>query len=109
MMRSGRLGAALLALLGLSSCAPDPVGQAFPDKSAAEKAFPDWVVVGTFGSAWPAKLLRAENGRGSIAFVRKGGTRHEYPGFDGYRLKALFFEDASGAETVLVLRSREKG
>lgn len=102
---------AVAALVALASCGSelDPIGQSFRNASAVEQAYPAFVVVGTLGAkAWPATLLRAENGRGEISFARRDGTKHVYPGFDGYRLKALFLEDASGQETVLVLRTREK-
>lgn len=73
-----------------------------------EQDYQGWVVVGTFGHAWPATLRTVEEGQGSVSFTRKDGTRHTYPGFAGYRLKVLFFENAAGAETVLVLRAKEK-
>ena len=96
------------AVVGLASCGRDPVGRTYPGKGAVEQDYQGWAVVGTFGNAWPATLRKVEEGQGSISFTRKDGSRHAYPGFDGYRMKALFFENASGAETVLVLRSRDK-
>jgi hypothetical protein len=59
-------------------------------------------------SDWPARVVYVMEGTNEISFSRKGGPRHRYPGYAGYRLKVVSLEDPSGAETLVVLRSKEK-
>jgi hypothetical protein len=59
-------------------------------------------------SDWPARIVYVQEGTNEISFTRKGGSRHRYPGYAGYRLKVVSLEDPSGAETLVVLRSKEK-
>lgn len=73
--------------------------------SAQQRA--GWVAIGYFGEHWPATEVRRHEDTGSLRFSRADGTPHEYVGFDGYRLRVMFLEDARGRETVVVLRSQD--
>jgi hypothetical protein len=66
-----------------------------------------WVAVGRFGGHWPAQPVREHADNDGIRFVRADGTPHHYSGFDGYRMRVVFLEDAKGRESIVVLRSRE--
>jgi hypothetical protein len=72
-------------------------------------AIQGFVMLGQFPkSDWPARVVYVQDGTNEISFTRKGGPRHTYPGNTGYRLKVVSLEDSSGAETLVVLRSKEK-
>lgn len=43
-----------------------------------------------------------------IAFELQGGSKHRYPGYDGYELKVVRLMDKGENETVIVLRSKNK-
>lgn len=67
-----------------------------------------YVFLGRFDDAWPAKVFDERTARNEIEFERADGTRHRYPGFDGYRLKVVKLSTDDGKESVIVLRSKEK-
>jgi hypothetical protein len=67
-----------------------------------------WVAVGRFGGHWPARPVREHTDNDGIRFTRADGTPHHYSGFDGYRMRVVFLADASGRESIVVLRSRER-
>jgi hypothetical protein len=59
-------------------------------------------------SEWPARVTSVQEATNQITFQLKGGMRHTYSGYSGYRLKVVRMEDAAGKETAVVFRSREK-
>jgi len=68
-----------------------------------------FLVLGQFVKAqWPATVISEKEADDEISFSLRSGPPHSYPGFIGYRLKVVVFEDASHEETVLVFRSKKK-
>jgi len=68
-----------------------------------------FLVLGQFVKAqWPATVISEKEADDEISFSLRAGPPHIYPGFIGYRLKVVVFEDASHEETVLVFRSKKK-
>ena len=68
-----------------------------------------FIMLGRFEkSRWPAKVVQQEERTNEISFTLKGGVRHSYPGYTGYRLRVVTLADATGGETVVVLRSKDK-
>ena len=58
-------------------------------------------------SQWPARIVYVKEGTDSLQFTLKKGPRHSY-GNPGYQMRAVSLEDASGGETIVVLRSKNK-
>ena len=68
-----------------------------------------FLMLGKFERAqWPATIVSEKEADDEISFSLKSGTPHSYPGYTGYRLKVVVFEDSSHEETVLVFRSKVK-
>ena len=68
-----------------------------------------FLVLGKFEKAqWPATVISEKEADDEISFSLHSGPPHLYPGYTGYRLKVVVFEDASHEETVLVFRSKKK-
>ncbi len=70
--------------------------------------YEDYVILGRFGDNWPAKVDKVLTGRDEISFALSNRTKHSYPRYYGFELKAVFLYDRNGNETVVVLRSKEK-
>jgi len=96
-----------ICLALLAGCSQSVVGSRFSSEADLAKAMGDFVVMGRFGDHWPAKAVRVEEARGEIRFRAEDATRH-YPRLEGYDLRAVFLESASGEETVVALRSKRK-
>jgi len=82
--------------------------QAYRGTADLQKGMGGYVVIGSFGNHWPARIVTVTEGRGQIGFTRADGVPHAYSGFEGYALKAVFLKDSEGRETIVVLRSKEK-
>ena len=68
-----------------------------------------FLVLGKFEKAqWPATVISEKEADDEISFSLRSGPPHIYPGYIGYRLKVVVFEDAYHEETVLVFRSKKK-
>lgn len=68
-----------------------------------------YLLLGRFESAqWPATIVYEKDDLNEISFVLKNGSPHSYPGYTGYRLKAVALEDESGEEIMLVFRSKAR-
>ena len=67
-----------------------------------------FVFLGRFGESWPAEIIEVKMAMHEIAFELQGGSKHRYPGYDGYELKVVRLIDQNERETVIVLRSKEK-
>ncbi|MHC4550388.1 MAG: hypothetical protein ACYTEZ_16590 [Planctomycetota bacterium] len=67
-----------------------------------------FVVLGQFGSSWPATVVEEREARDVISFTRANGTPHNYPGYAGFTLKLMRLEGEDGGEVILVLRSKER-
>ena len=67
-----------------------------------------FVFLGRFGESWPAEIIEVKTAMHEIAFELQGGSKHRYPGYDGYELKVVLLIDKNENETVIVLRSKEK-
>ena len=67
-----------------------------------------FVFLGRFGKSWPAEIIEVKRAMHEIAFELQGGSKHRYPGYDGYELKVVRLIDKNEKETVIVLRSKEK-
>lgn len=68
-----------------------------------------FLMLGKFERAqWPATVVSEKEADDEISFSLKTGTPHAYPGYNGYRLKVVIFEDLAHEETVLVFRSKAK-
>ncbi len=80
---------------------------ALAELKAAER-IAGFLPVGFFGNSWPASVTEILTGNDGISFVRQGGTRHTYNGFDGYRMKVVRLMDGSQREVIVVFRSVEK-
>ncbi len=68
-----------------------------------------FLLLGKFENAqWPATVVSEKEADDEISFTLRSGTPHTYPGYIGYRLKVVVFEDAARNETVLVFRSKAR-
>jgi hypothetical protein len=67
-----------------------------------------FVFLGRFDDAWPATVIDERTAMNEISFMRQNGTRHTYPGYDGYQLKAVRLRTADGHAAIVVLRSKKK-
>jgi len=68
-----------------------------------------FIVLGKFERAqWPATVISEKEADDEISFTLRSGTPHTYPGYFGYRLKVVVFEDSGQRETVLVFRSKKR-
>lgn len=68
-----------------------------------------FLLLGKFERAqWPATVISEKEADDEISFSLKSGPAHTYPGYYGYRLKVVIFEDSARDETVLVFRSKSK-
>jgi hypothetical protein len=67
-----------------------------------------FVFLGRFGESWPAEVVEVKTAMNEISFELKDGTKHRYPGYDGYELKMVRLIAKNDHETVIVLRSKEK-
>ncbi|MHB8845916.1 MAG: FlgO family outer membrane protein [Nitrospirota bacterium] len=68
-----------------------------------------FLLLGKFEHAgWPAKVISEKEADDEISFSMRTGPSHTYPGYFGYRLKVVIFEDSNQKETVLVFRSKKK-
>lgn len=68
-----------------------------------------WVEIGRFGDHWPARIRRVRHAYETVAFTRDDGSRHQYAGFHGYRLRVVFLSTLSGRETIVVQRAARRG
>jgi len=107
--------AALLICLGLFATAlatsPSSEGTVFSGFRKAVEHYNEqgFLVLGKFEKAqWPATVISEKEADDEISFTLRSGTSHTYPGYIGYRLKVVIFEDSSREETVLVFRSKKK-
>ena len=67
-----------------------------------------YVFLGRFGESWPAKVTEVRTAMNEISFQRHDGTKHRYPGYDGYELKVIRLMSSSNEETLIVVRSKKK-
>ncbi|MHC4338752.1 MAG: hypothetical protein ACYSX0_00880 [Planctomycetota bacterium] len=67
-----------------------------------------FVLIGQFGSSWPATVVEEREARDKISFTRGDGTPHTYPGYTGFTLKVVRLRGEDGDEVLLVFRSKEK-
>ena len=79
------------------------------DRFAATVKAEGWIQIGRFGDGWPARVRAQYDGYESLAFQRADGSRHEYTGFHGYRLRVVTLTAIDGSETIVVLRAAQKG
>ena len=64
--------------------------------------------IGLFGGSWPAMVTEVLNGNDAISFTKKDGSRHNYQGFDGYRLQMVRLSGSGQEETLVVFRSQNR-
>jgi TolB-like protein len=107
------LGLCAIALQPPSSdaSAPSGLGTVFTGLRNAVDHYDTqgFVLLGRFErSQWPATVISEKEADDEISFVLKSGVPHTYPGYFGYRLKVVVFEDAAHEETVLVFRSKAR-
>ena len=95
---------AVAAVAALTACSGTPVGRSFVAEKELVEALGDYVVLGRFDLAFPARVERIEHARDGIRFEHKG-TPHQYTGIEGAETRAVFLEHGKG-RGVLVLRSR---
>jgi TolB-like protein len=111
--------AALLMYFGLCAAVLLPAHAAAPSsKGTVFSGFRDavdhydeqgFILLGKFENAqWPATVVSEKEADDEISFSMRTGPSHTYPGYFGYRLKVVIFEDANRKETVLVFRSKKK-
>lgn len=86
------------------------VGQRFSslDELSRAQELRGYVRIGTFGQNWPGTVMELLSRDDAISFTRKDGTRHNYTGFDGYRLQLVRLAGAGQAEVLVVFRSTAK-
>lgn len=78
------------------------------DLMAMEKAR-GFLSVGRFPApSWPAEIAEVQSAENSVAFTLADGTRQQYAGFDGYGLKVVTVQPASGPTGVYVFRTEKK-
>lgn len=73
----------------------------------ADQRADGYVKTGHFGGNWPATVTDITSDNDGITFVKRDGTKHNYTGFDGYRMKVVRLR-AGERETIIVFRSEEK-
>lgn len=109
-MRRALWSIVLVGALGMSvgvGCGPAVKKYANQGQLEADPEFAAYVVLGKFGNHWPAKIARVDTARDAIELSLAGGAKHQYSGFAGYELKAVYL-NAGGKETVVLFRSKEK-
>jgi hypothetical protein len=86
------------------------VGQRFVslDELIGAQEASGYVRTGTFGGSWPATVTEVLSRNDAISFTKKDGTRHNYTGFEGYRMQAVRLSGPAQAEVVVVFRSASK-
>ena len=77
------------------------------DELVIDQRAAGYLKIGYFGKNWPATVAEIKNDNDRIAFVKRDGTKHNYTGFDGYRMKAVRL-NAGERETIVVFRSEKK-
>ena len=95
----------------VASSTDDEVGRTFADLRQVLDHYEaqGFTLQGRFErSQWPAKVVHQRDATNEITLVLKQGGRHRFPGYTGYRLRAVTLEDASGGETVVVLKSKDR-
>jgi len=105
------LCAAVSSVWGLPSPAPSSEGTLFTGfrKAVDHYDAQGFLLLGKFEQAqWPATVISEKEADDEISFTLRSGTPHVYPGYVGYRLKVVVFEDSSHEETVLVFRSKKR-
>lgn len=93
-------------LAAATSCGSSVTGREFRTENDLLAASGDWVVVGRFDVAFPARVVDLQEGRDGVQFLR-GSTPQIYSGLTGYDLRVLQL-DGGGRPGWLVLRGREK-
>lgn len=96
---------------GFKTQAPSSEGTVFSGfrKAVDHYDAKGFIVLGKFEKAqWPATVISEKEADDEISFSLRSGPPHIYPGYAGYRLKVVVFEDSSHEETVLVFRSKKK-
>ena len=99
-----------LAMIMCSCGSKNEVGESYKsyDDLKNDQKEKGYVVLGRFGASWPAKVTEVRFEMHEISFQRQDGTKHQYPGYDGYELKMIRLVSSSNQETVIVMRSSEK-
>ncbi len=74
----------------------------------ADQQAAGYLRTGYFGKHWPATVIEIRTDHDGISFVRQNGTRHNYTGFGGYRMKVVRLSGPGEQETLVVFRSANK-
>jgi len=77
------------------------------DELVTDQRAVGYLKTGHFGKNWPATVAEVISEDDGIAFVRRDGTKHNYTGFEGYRMKVVRLR-AGERESIVVFRSEEK-
>ncbi|MHC4930705.1 MAG: hypothetical protein ACYTGV_00730 [Planctomycetota bacterium] len=79
-----------------------------PGELARAQEEEGFVLLGLFGSSWPATVVEEKEARDEISFTRADGTPHTYPGYTGFTLRVVRLKGEDGGEVIVVFRSKEK-
>ncbi len=97
----------LLGAVALWYRNPDRLGRPLPSLTALKtvQKGAGYLPIGYFGDNWPATIVEVRTSPDTITFARRGGSRHTYRGFEGYRLKMVRLQGPSQGEVIVVFRS----
>ena len=101
---------ALLALTLLGVYLYTDMGKTYSSLARIKKVqeWKGYAFLGRFGNNWPAKVIGVKTAMDEIEFTLQNGQAHSYPGYYGYKLKALKLLNRNGRENVVVFRSKKK-
>lgn len=68
-----------------------------------------YTFLGRFGNNWPAKVVAVRTEMDKIEFgLQDGHQVHSYPGYYGYKLKAIRLLNKNDKENIVVFRSKKR-
>jgi len=97
-----------LCLLGFLAACGGKSTYSGPGEFVQAQEKQGFVLIGQFGSSWPATVVEEKEARDKISFTRGDGTPHTYPGYTGFTLKVVRLRGKDGDEVILVFRSKER-
>ena len=85
-------------------------GRAFKTEAEFKKAVSsaNYLIIGSFNLGWPATIESVEDGENQITLKIPDFGTNEYPGLDGYKLKAVLLMRDDGKHSGFVLRAKDK-
>lgn len=103
-----RLAAVVMVAALALGCGRIREGNEYESEAAFMKDAKGYVALGRFNDAWPMTVVSVAEAKDTIEVEIPGHGRQMYPGYTGYRMKAVVLKRLDGAHAGIVLRSEEK-